>query len=183
MKTPVKLPWTPKPFAGNFSASASFVCHSCRKRATHRAPTVPLFTTSTRRYADSRRSNDDPENDESSWSARTRRKIWGTDAPPGQKDPYAPKGAPGSEPNAPPKPKTQAGATSSQDFSYDTYVPAVTTEGLDQIGGPSGWWEEAWDEENPFTSFVQPLVCLVTVCLHGAALHFRSACHQVRPRV
>ena len=33
------------------------------------------------------------------------------------------------------------------------YVPATTWEGLDQIGGSTGWWEEAWDAENRFTGY------------------------------
>lgn len=30
------------------------------------------------------------------------------------------------------------------------YTPAVSGEGLEMIGGPTGWWEEAWDEQHQY---------------------------------
>ncbi|KAL8947350.1 MAG: hypothetical protein Q9222_006362 [Ikaeria aurantiellina] len=36
------------------------------------------------------------------------------------------------------------------------YTPAVSGEGLETIGGPTGWWEEAWDEQHQFKGFMRP---------------------------
>ncbi|KAL9602751.1 MAG: hypothetical protein Q9219_001594 [cf. Caloplaca sp. 3 TL-2023] len=37
------------------------------------------------------------------------------------------------------------------------YTPAVSGEGLEMIGGPTGWWEEAWDEQHQFQGFMRPI--------------------------
>lgn len=34
------------------------------------------------------------------------------------------------------------------------YKPAVSGEELERVGGPSGWWEEAWDAEHQFAGYV-----------------------------
>ena len=44
--------------------------------------------------------------------------------------------------------------TQPQDANAAGYVPATTWDGLDQIGGATGWWEEAWDKENQFKGSV-----------------------------
>ncbi|KAL8801984.1 MAG: hypothetical protein Q9182_004113 [Xanthomendoza sp. 2 TL-2023] len=36
------------------------------------------------------------------------------------------------------------------------YKPATSGEELEAIGGPSGWWEKAWDEEHQFQGFMRP---------------------------
>ena len=33
------------------------------------------------------------------------------------------------------------------------YTPATSGEGLEMIGGPTGWWEAAWDEEHQFQGY------------------------------
>ncbi|KAL8922153.1 MAG: hypothetical protein Q9208_005348 [Pyrenodesmia sp. 3 TL-2023] len=35
------------------------------------------------------------------------------------------------------------------------YTPALSGEGLETIGGPTGWWEQAWDEEHQFQGFMK----------------------------
>ena len=135
-------------------ARPGFVCAECRTRAARHAPSAPFSSTTQRR-------DDDPPPDNPYYkpkpnrkhlprSERIRRMIWGTDSPPGQKDPYALPGQPGSEPNAPeegkPEPKPAA-------VERDSYVPATMWEGLERIGGPSGWWEEQWDQEHPFAGY------------------------------
>ncbi|KAL8749012.1 MAG: hypothetical protein Q9184_006973 [Pyrenodesmia sp. 2 TL-2023] len=35
------------------------------------------------------------------------------------------------------------------------YTPALSGEGLESIGGPTGWWEQAWDEEHQFQGFMR----------------------------
>ncbi|KAL9583665.1 MAG: hypothetical protein Q9203_004986 [Teloschistes exilis] len=34
------------------------------------------------------------------------------------------------------------------------YKPATSGEGLEMIGGPTGWWEKAWDEQFQFKGFM-----------------------------
>ncbi|KAL8957162.1 MAG: hypothetical protein Q9193_005493 [Seirophora villosa] len=36
------------------------------------------------------------------------------------------------------------------------YKPAVSGEELERVGGPSGWWEEAWDAEHKFAGYMRP---------------------------
>ncbi|KAL9009372.1 MAG: hypothetical protein Q9173_005597 [Seirophora scorigena] len=36
------------------------------------------------------------------------------------------------------------------------YKPAVSGEELERVGGPSGWWEEAWDAEHQFAGYMRP---------------------------
>ncbi|KAL8700720.1 MAG: hypothetical protein Q9201_005289 [Fulgogasparrea decipioides] len=36
------------------------------------------------------------------------------------------------------------------------YEPATSGEGLEMIGGPTGWWEKAWDEHHQFRGFMRP---------------------------
>ncbi|KAL8724415.1 MAG: hypothetical protein Q9181_006837 [Wetmoreana brouardii] len=36
------------------------------------------------------------------------------------------------------------------------YKPATSGEGLEMIGGPTGWWEQAWDEHHHFRGFMRP---------------------------
>lgn len=33
------------------------------------------------------------------------------------------------------------------------YTPAVSGEELERIGGPTGWWEQAWDDEHHFQGY------------------------------
>jgi len=81
---------------------------------------------------------------------RIRRKIWGTDNPPGPKDPY------GESKLFPRKEEVEeedeATSLSAPLKPEDdpSYKPADTWEGLDRIGGAKGWWEAAWDAENQY---------------------------------
>ena len=36
----------------------------------------------------------------------------------------------------------------------EDYKPATTWDGLVSIGGPTGWWEEAWDQEHEYKGCV-----------------------------
>ncbi|MCJ1438599.1 hypothetical protein MMC27_007989 [Xylographa pallens] len=98
------------------------------------------------------------------YTERIRQKIWGTQDPPGQADPYGDasvldqtkKQTSKSEP----RPVEQVSRTGDKPLpssaAYANYVPATTWDGLDHIGGATGWWEEAWDEEHQFISFMRP---------------------------
>ncbi|MCJ1477174.1 hypothetical protein MMC13_005845 [Lambiella insularis] len=90
-----------------------------------------------------------------------RRKIWGTDEPPGQADPYGDASLLDRTKQLSQEPEVlESKSTSEQDekaektAAYADYVPATTWDGLDHIGGATGWWEEAWDEEHQFEGFM-----------------------------
>ena len=102
-----------------------------------------------------------------SWLEKTvRKKIWGTETPPGQEDPYGkesvfdpkrrgreqavenergPESLPGGEIGKPKgrKPKGR-----------NIYTPATTSDGLERVGDP-GWGATEWEAENPFQGFDQ----------------------------
>ncbi|MCJ1285603.1 hypothetical protein MMC26_004944 [Xylographa opegraphella] len=100
------------------------------------------------------------------YTEKIRRKIWGTQDPPGQADPYGDasvldqtkKQTLESEPEQAVEERPTTGDEPlSTSAANEDYVPATTWDGLDHIGGATGWWEEAWDEEHQFTSFISPL--------------------------
>ncbi|MCJ1398922.1 hypothetical protein MMC11_002123 [Xylographa trunciseda] len=98
------------------------------------------------------------------YTEKIRRKIWGTQNPPGQADPYGDASildqSKGQPPELEPEPEGVSQVSTTGDKSlpsstaYADYVPATTWEGLDQIGGATGWWEEAWDQDNQFNGFM-----------------------------
>ncbi|MCJ1355689.1 MAG: hypothetical protein MMC33_005681 [Icmadophila ericetorum] len=126
------------------SPSSSYVCLHCRRRGA-----LPYHQTSTLSTSVSRKAAD------KSFTGRLRRGIWGTDTPPGAEDPYTqrPSPEPVEDSNAAllgtkkPKPIDQVG-----------YEPAVTWDGLEHIGGASGWWEADWDRDHQFTGFMAPTI-------------------------
>lgn len=125
---------------------STFVCYQCRRLAfasTRRARVPPPLSSTQRRFASG------------SWTESLRKKIWGTDNPPGQKDPY------NSEPINDRDEERDRTVTEPQEAppeqaSTDTgdYVPALTWDGLDQVGGKDQSWEESWDQSHPFERFV-----------------------------
>ena len=123
-----------------------FICIQCRHRAiSHLSKTA--FSTSTSRKAD---------NDKLPYSEKLRRRIWGTDTPPGQLDPYTQESAlerkrrlDREESSVSESASETDTASLASDAKFD-YVPATTWDGLEQIGGATGWWEEAWDQEHKF---------------------------------
>ncbi|MCJ1392172.1 hypothetical protein MMC18_005039 [Xylographa bjoerkii] len=98
------------------------------------------------------------------YSEKIRRKIWGTQDPPGQADPYGDasvfdqtkKQTPQLEPELVDEVPPTGPKSVSSSAAYADYVPATTWDGLDHIGGATGWWEEAWDEEHQFNGFMSP---------------------------
>ena len=141
-------------------AQSTFICSRCRKNRLH--PTAqfssPLFQSSQHRA----KSTDE----KLPFGEKLRRKIWATDTPPGQKNPYE-----RLTPEQRAKEIEEREAAASEELEYedeasdqeakgvpspvtDGYVQAATWDGLDQIGGSEGWWEEAWDQENQFVGYV-----------------------------
>ena len=80
------------------------------------------------------------------FTEKLRRRIWGSETPPGQEDPY--KSIKDQTEQVDPLPVTAEGQATAAQLDY---VPATTWEGLDQIGGATGWWEEAWDAEHKYS--------------------------------
>lgn len=142
---------------GHKSAVArGFICLQCRHRSALAAQRGALPTSipiSLQRHASSASQFD-------SLTRKIRRKIWGTDNPPGQEDPY---GGPSQFELVESKVKKDPVAAAEKapgedvdpsDTAAINYVPATTWDGLDQIGGATGWWEEAWDRKHPFRGYV-----------------------------
>ncbi|KAL8751640.1 MAG: hypothetical protein Q9199_006281 [Rusavskia elegans] len=60
---------------------------------------------------------------------------------------------PGKEPAVPPGDEGLA-TEPLDDDPY--YTPATSGEELEMVGGPSGWWEKAWDEAHRFQGWMRP---------------------------
>jgi hypothetical protein len=142
-------------------SSSSFVCTRCRIRNLRPVvqSTAGFSAYATRRYANI--SNKDKDGNEIPYTEKIRRKMWGTNFPPGQRDPYKHMTPEEREAEAIEMEQERleaeakargADALAVKEASNSTeYIPATTWEGLERIGGPTGWWEEAWDQENVFT--------------------------------
>ena len=92
---------------------------------------------------------------------KLRKKIWGSDTPPGQEDPYGEESVfdrrrrereqeKEKSEELQPVPKGKVGGAEDQ----TEYVPATTTEGLETVGWP-GWETKEWAEKNYFQGFDQ----------------------------
>ena len=119
----------------------AYICTRCRNYAIKQAQRATIATSASRAAEPNR---------QLPFSEKLRRKIWGTDTPPGQADPYTKqpkdvKGALASDERV-----TLENHTLAADSQLD-YVPASTWDGLEQIGGATGWWEDAWDKQHQFT--------------------------------
>ena len=109
----------------------AFVCSQCREHLSRsRAVQQAACAKSLRNASSSSKS--------STFTEKLRSKIW-QDKPPGLKDPYSPASS---------QPKDSSPAIATSDAA--AYTPASTWDGLEQIGGASGWCEEAWDREHKF---------------------------------
>ena len=118
--------------------SSTYICPSCRRSHFPRG-----FARDQRRHA---------SNKNLPFTEKLRRKIWGTDNPPGLKDPY---GGPSflerrraeregrklpeaEEANEPHEPDTLSNTPEAHSTEY---VPASTWDGLEHIGGTGHWSE------------------------------------------
>jgi hypothetical protein len=123
------------------SKPSPYLCSSCSYRAS--------FSTSVCRPADKK----------IALTERLRRKIWGTDQPPGQENPYeritavdqASRQAPELEVAEHDQQRPTRVSMADLDPSY---VPASTWHGLERVGGFGNWWKENWDPENQFEGFL-----------------------------
>ncbi|KAJ5092110.1 hypothetical protein NUU61_006980 [Penicillium alfredii] len=133
---------------------ALYVCSACRQEATPQriSPLARQF----RRYA-----SDAPP----SLLERTRRKLWGTDQPPGAKDPYTGESqiAQPLRSGVPEESKPEADGLASPDeeaqpdelASADTYEQATTWHGLETIGylEETEWLREGSNEKDEYVPY------------------------------
>lgn len=96
------------------------------------------------------------------FTERLRRRIWGTDTPPGPPPIYR-KLSPEEEALAAAEfDELETENAIARDTATEVarqqeagqYKPAEDWTGLEKIGGPKGWWEEAWDRENVYQGFL-----------------------------
>ncbi|KAH3410321.1 hypothetical protein KXV81_006042 [Aspergillus fumigatus] len=91
-----------------------------------------------------------------------RRKIWGTDNPPGLKDPYGGEGVlerkwkkqPEQQEEEPSRGSTEALETQSEDVISNTYEPATTWESLPRVGHLGKWSDLPPTEADVFNPFM-----------------------------
>ena len=135
---------------------AGFICAQCRRRASTAIPKAASSAPKPfppRRYASSSFADN--------FTDKLRKKIWGTDTPPGQEDPYGPpslldqkrRQAEERESDEESEKAAKVPVTTEEPEEDPNYVPATTWDGLDTVGGPN-WGMDVWDEENPFEGFV-----------------------------
>lgn len=155
---------------GRFSLAAcltlpqpGYVCLECRLRASQAVRTFkPSITLpyASRRHA--------------SWitTEKLRKKIWGSEKPPGQEDPYGKESVfdhkrrereQERERGRELEPAPEREVETPEDETE--YVEATTAEGLETVGGP-GWGTREWEREegNSFQGFVQLYCEFYNVC-------------------
>ena len=145
--------------AGRFGSAARhtipqsrYVCLQCRLQTSAAARTTNLsipLTYAPRRLA--------------SWVStdKLRKRIWGTETPPGQEDPYVresefdrAKREKREQENEEARRLESVPEKKPELAPEVEYVPATTAEGLKRVGGP-GWGKAEWEAENPFQGFGQ----------------------------
>ncbi|KAF3491121.1 uncharacterized protein GIQ15_00638 [Arthroderma uncinatum] len=141
-------------------SGSRYVCTNCRWQSLPR--TRNLIYTASRRYNSS---------DNLPFTEIVRRKLWGTENPPGLKDPYGgesilerrarefreSKGEVSREPEShevPEEPVQAATAEASAEPVGD-YVPATTWDGLEHIGSLGEWWDKPATEMDRFDAFMR----------------------------
>ncbi|KAL9120505.1 MAG: hypothetical protein Q9187_002939 [Circinaria calcarea] len=98
-------------------------------------------------------------NDKVPYTERIRRRIWGSERPPGLEDPYGNRSVLDKSQNKGKEPVASeaipdVNASSKALDAQAEYVPATSWDGLEHIGGATGWWEEAWDKKHQFRGFM-----------------------------
>lgn len=122
--------------------SRPYLCTSCKHRS---AP----FSTSTLRAA------------KLPFTENLRRKIWGTDNPPGQADPYGrasafdqtKKRAKETERRGA-RQEAAAAGKGEEGMGEASYEPATTWDDLETVGGFEQWWRTNWDPYHKFRGFL-----------------------------
>jgi copper chaperone CopZ len=138
-----------------------YLCSACKHQATS-------FSTSSIRAA--------RKNGKVPFTEKIRQRIWGTDRPPGQEDPYGDKSVfdktkeRAKIEEAEEREEQLVASKPKPDLS--TYEPASTWDGLEKVGGFGSWWKENWDPDHQFKGFLPAEVMKdsdeVTAALHRA---------------
>jgi hypothetical protein len=117
-----------------------------------------------------------PANTKAPFTEKIRQRIWGTDQPPGQEDPYGDasvfdrtkRGLEKTEVEEPETPEALETAEATATEVSADYEPAHTWDGLEEVGG----FSEYWDSDNQFRGFLPAEITTdtaeVTAALHRA---------------
>lgn len=142
---------------------SNYICLQCRFRASTAVrstnPSISL-TYASRRHA--------------SWlnTDKLRKKIWGTENPPGQEDPYGKESAfdrqrrereQENEKERGLDQLPEEELESALEGEDEQYIPATTAEGLERVGD-RGWGRDEWEAENSFQGFGQFSCKLYSIC-------------------
>jgi hypothetical protein len=133
------------------SGPASYLCSACRHRAFNTSSPLPAGA-------------------KVPFTEKVRQRIWGTENPPGLKDPYGNESIFDQANKASGTPKRRSRAKKVDDADY---VPAETWDGLEFVGGFGGWWKKHWDPHFVFTGFAKRKVTdgyEATACVHRAVV-------------
>jgi hypothetical protein len=130
-----------------------------RPRAVAGKPSPYLCSLCIRQAASFSTSTSRPEDKKITLPERLRRKIWGTDQPPGQENPYVNasvydqhKERIQEEELA--KHEGREGTLVAMADLDTSYVPAANWDGLERVGGFGNWWKQNWDPEHQFEGFL-----------------------------
>lgn len=154
----------------SISSRASFVCVACRSRLSSVPQRAALSTSAAYRA----QRDGSSSSEKIPFSEKIRRRIWGTDSPPGEADPYGnlstfdqtkKRGESVIEPEE--TPEEENAVIKPEKTSY---VPATTWDGLEQVEEFGGWWKENWDEEHRFRGYalLSWVVCDYADKYHGS---------------
>ncbi|KAI9881269.1 MAG: hypothetical protein M1830_005555 [Pleopsidium flavum] len=140
---------------------ASFVCLACRTGLSSASQRAALSTSAAPRAQQDGRDS----SGKIPFTEKIRRRIWGTDSPPGEADPYGNLSTfdqtkkrektslePEEDSEEDPEEEDAAGVGPDR----NGYVPATTWDGLEQVGGFSRKRKGNRDEEHPFRGFIPP---------------------------
>ena len=105
------------------------------------------------------------------FTEKIRQKIWGTDQPPGLKDPYGDRSRfDQTKKRAQETEIEERKVAATPDLS--NYEPATTWDSLERVGGFGHWWKENWDPDHQFVGFLPTEVMTepdeITAALHRA---------------
>ncbi|KAL8657322.1 MAG: hypothetical protein Q9226_002038 [Calogaya cf. arnoldii] len=146
---PLRLSTFSSPAYPLSSSSSPYICLRCRHSSSLRRPSHSTAVSSTpfhrRSYATERSL---PDKFQDAFNNTIGKRLF--------KDGKIP-GAPGEKPaKKPAVPPGDEGTTTDPVGADPYYTPATSGEALEVLGGASGWWEKAWDEQHQFQGWMRP---------------------------
>ncbi|KAL9023094.1 MAG: hypothetical protein Q9180_008395 [Flavoplaca navasiana] len=139
------------PSAASPNSASQYVCLHCRHRASIRQTTISPALSSTlfnrRSYATE---PSIPDKFQAYFNKTIGKRLFKDGKIPGTVDETD---QPDDKPASPPG--VEKTTTEPLDDDPD-YKPATSGEGLEAVGGPTGWWEKTWDEEHQFQGWMRP---------------------------